>query len=99
MATLKIENLPDDLVEQLEQLADRNARTLDDLVVAILKRAVQQNRTDLKFFISPETDPTWFQRCKAVPQVLAEIEQRRKERRTDVEWLDSKALLREDRDR
>lgn len=99
MVTLKIDNLPEDLIVQLEQLARSNERTLDEQVVAILKGAVERSQFNLKFLISPKTDPTWLQRRKAVPQVLAEIEQRRRARETDVQWLDSTALLREDRDR
>ncbi|OKH36389.1 hypothetical protein NIES2119_17235 [[Phormidium ambiguum] IAM M-71] len=98
MAKLTIENLPDDLMVQLQQLASQNNQTINEQIINLLKQAVQKPQPPLKFFISPETDPTWEERRKAVPQILSDIEQRRKELPSDIEWLDSTALIREDRD-
>lgn len=98
MATLTIENLPDDLIAQVQQLASQNNQTINEQIINLLKEAIQKPQPTLKFLNSPETDPTWEERCKAVPQILADIEQRRKELPSDIEWLDSTALIREDRD-
>ncbi|MBW4681104.1 MAG: Arc family DNA-binding protein [Microcoleus vaginatus WJT46-NPBG5] len=102
MAILTIDNLPDELMEQIQQLANQNHQPINEQVINLLIQALQKPQPPLKFLISPETDPTWEERCKATPQILAEIEQRREQRHADnanVEWLDSTALLREDRDR
>ncbi|XWK85677.1 MAG: hypothetical protein U7127_15765 [Phormidium sp.] len=100
MATLTIENLPDDLMAQLQQLASQNNQTINEQIINLLKQAVQKPQPPLKFLISPETDPTWEERRKAVPKLQAEIDQRLEQRRAaNVEWLDSTALIREDRDR
>lgn len=100
MATLSIENLPDDLMAQLQQLASQNNQTINEQIINLLKQAVQKPQPPLKFLISPETDPTWEERRKAVPKLQAEIDQRLEQRRAaNVEWLDSTALLRDDRDR
>lgn len=99
MATLILENIPDELVEQIQQLAQKHARTLNEQVINILTQAVEKPQKPLKFLISPETDPTWEQRRKATAEILADIEQRRKQRQKDISWLDSTKLLREDRDR
>lgn len=100
MATLTIENLPDDLMAQLQQLASQNNQTINEQIINLLKQVVQKPQPPLKFLISPETDPTWEERRKAVPKLQAEIDQRLEQRRAaNVEWLDSTALIREDRDR
>lgn len=98
MATLSIENLPDELMRQIQELATQHNQTINEQVISLLNEALQKPKTSLKFLISPEADPTWEERRKAVPKVLAEIERRRKELPTDIEWLDSTALIREDRD-
>lgn len=100
MATLTIENLPDDLIAQVQQLASQNNQTINEQIINLLKEAIQKPQPRLKFLSSPATDPTWEERCKAVPQLQAEIDQRLEKRRAaNLEWLDSTALIREDRDR
>lgn len=86
MTTLTIENIPDGLIAEIQQLAAQQNQSFNEQVLALLKQALQKRRTS-------------EEKYQAVPQVLAEIEQRRKRRRTDVEWLDSTALIREDRER
>jgi plasmid stability protein len=98
MATVTIDNLPDELIEQIQQLATEKHQTLNEQVIYLLKQALQKPQPPLKFLVSPETDPTWEDRCKAVPQLLADIDRHRKELPTDTDWLDSTALIREDRD-
>ncbi len=99
MATVTIENLPDDLMGKIQKLAAQQNQTFNEQIISLLKQALQKPQTPLKIFQSPEKAPTREEKCQAVPQVLGEIEQRRKQRRTDVEWLDSTALIREDRER
>ena len=99
MATLILENLPDELIEQIQQLAQKHDRSINEQVINILKQAVEKPQKPLKFLISPETDPTWEERRKATSEILADIEQRRKQRQIYLYWLDSTDLLREDRDR
>lgn len=53
----------------------------------------------LKFLVSPETDPTWEERCKAVPQLLAEIDKPPRLNPLDYGLPDSTELIRDDRDR
>ena len=99
MATLTLENLPDDLMAQIRQLATQNNQPLDEQVISLLRQALQKKQP-LKFLIFPETEPTWEERRKAVPKLQAEIDQRLEKRRAaHLEWPDSTALLREDRDR
>jgi hypothetical protein len=80
MATIILENLPDNLV-------------------SILQQAVEKPQTPLKFLISPEIDPTWEERRKATPKILAEIRSRRHVNPADFGLPDSTELIREDRDR
>jgi antitoxin FitA len=99
MATLTIENLPDDLMAQLQQLASQNNQTINEQIINILKQVVQKPQPPLKFLISPETDPTWEERRKAVPQLLADLDKRRRLNPTDFGLPDSTELIREDRER
>jgi len=99
MATLILENLPDELIKHIQILAQEHNQSVNEEVIAILKQVLQTSQKPLKFLISPETDPTWEERRKATPEILAEIEQRRSQRQTTIQWLDSTALIREDRER
>jgi plasmid stability protein len=53
MATLTIDNLPDDLMAQLQQLATQNNQPLNEQVISLLKQALQKPQPPLKFLISP----------------------------------------------
>ncbi|MFB2877199.1 FitA-like ribbon-helix-helix domain-containing protein [Floridanema aerugineum] len=99
MATLTIENLPDDLMAQLQQLASQNNQTINEQIINLLKEAIQKPQLPLKFLISPETDPTWEERRKAVPQILADLDKRRRLNPADFGLPDSTELIREDRER
>ena len=100
MSTLTLDNLPDDLIAQLQKLASQNNQTINEQIINLLKQAIQKSEPPLNFLISPETDPTWEERRKAVPQLQLEINQRLEKRcAANIEWPDSTALLREDRDR
>ena len=98
MATLKLDNLPEELMTQIQQLARHNKLPIDKQAIMLLKQALKTQAPPLKTLISPETDPTWQDRQQAVPQILTAIEQRRKQRQTKGDWLDSTALIREDRE-
>ncbi|GAB1543875.1 hypothetical protein NUACC21_65510 [Scytonema sp. NUACC21] len=89
MATLNNIDLPDDLYEQLKELATLENSSVNAQVISLLRNGlsvVQEQRMEK-------------QRRRDVPKLLEEIRYRREKRRTDVEWFDSTALIREDRDR
>lgn len=88
MATLYVRNLPDDLYQRLQELAKVENRSINAQVITLLQQA-----------LSPQTQETEDQRRKNVPKLLEEIRRRRESLPTDVEWLDSTELIREDRDR
>jgi plasmid stability protein len=57
MATLNLENLPDDLYQSLHQLAAQQKRSLNEAVISLLTLAIQQQ------------DPT----SPSVTQILSDI--------------------------
>lgn len=89
MTTFHALNIPDELYEQLQELAKAENNSVDAQVITILQNALQKTKTQL----------TEDERRKNVPKLLEEIRLRRESRQTDVEWPDSTALIREDRDR
>lgn len=88
MATLNLLHIPDDLYERLQELAQSEHRSIDDQVITIL-----QNALEIK------TQQTEEERRKNVLQLLEESRLRRENLPKDIEWPDSTAMLREDRDR
>ena len=99
MATIILKNLPDELIEQIQKLAQQNDQSVNEQVISILKQAVQKPQTPLKFLISPETDPTWEERRKAVPKLQDQIDRGRRLNPKDYGLPDSTELIREDRER
>lgn len=99
MATLNINNLPDELLTQIEQLAKENNRTVTEQAIALLQQSLNKPQDNLKFLLSPETDPTWEERRKAVPQLQEEIDSYCRVDPADFGLPDSTELIREDRDR
>lgn len=99
MTTLNLDNLPEGMLTQIEQLAVKNNRSTQEQAIALLKQSLNQSQEKLKFLISPETDPTWEQRRKAVPQLQAEIDRHRRVNPADFGLPDSTELIREDRER
>ncbi len=99
MAVLNIDNLPDELLTQIEQLATENNCSVKEQAIALLKQSLNKPQEKLKFLISPETDPTWEERRKAVPQLQAEIDRHRRVNPADFGLPDSTELIREDRER
>ncbi len=99
MAALNIDNLPDELLTQIEKLATENNCSVKEQAIALLKQSLNKPQEKLKFLISPETDPTWEERRKAVPQLQAEIDRHRRVNPADFGLPDSTELIREDRER
>ena len=99
MATLNIKNIPDELLTQIEQLAKENNRTVTEQAITLLQQSLSKPQEKLKFLISPETDPTWEEKRKAIPKLQAEIDRHRRVNPADFGLPDSTELIREDRDR
>lgn len=99
MATIIIENVPDELMEQIQVLAQQNTQSVNDKLISILKQAVEKPRTPVKFLISPEIDRTWENRCKSVPQLQVQIDRSPRVNPQDYGLPDSTKLIREDRER
>lgn len=88
MATLYVRNLPDDLYVKLQELAASEHRSINAQVITLLEQALKT-----------EAQQTEEERRKNVPKLLEEIRLRREKLPTDIEWPDSTAMIREDRDR
>ncbi|WP_414752067.1 FitA-like ribbon-helix-helix domain-containing protein [Anabaena sp. CCY 9910] len=86
MATLRTLDIPDELYAQLQELAKAENSSVEAQVIKILHQALQK--------IAEEQE-----KRKNVLKILEENRLRRESLRTDVEWPDSTALIREDRDR
>lgn len=57
MANLTINDLPDELMAKIQQLANQNNRNLSQQVIVILKELLQDKKP--KLLTSPNTDSTW----------------------------------------
>ncbi len=88
MATLYVRNLPDHLYAKLQELAASEHRSINAQVITLLEQALKT-----------EAQQTEEERRKNVPKLLEEIRLRREKLPTDIEWPDSTAMIREDRDR
>lgn len=88
MATINLLHIPDDLYERLQELAQAEHPSIDDQVITILQNALET-----------KTQQTEEKRRKNLLQLLEESRLRRENLPKYIEWLDSTALLREDRDR
>ncbi|ELS01715.1 hypothetical protein Xen7305DRAFT_00014200 [Xenococcus sp. PCC 7305] len=99
MTALNLENLPDGMLTQIEQLAIKNNCSVTEQAISLLKQSLNQSQEKLKFLISPETDPTWEERRKAVPQLQAEIDRHHRVNPAYFGLPDSTELIREDRER
>ncbi len=89
MATLQIENLPDDLYNRIQSLAAENNFTLDEAVIHILKQAFQPN--ELKINQKRQTKP--------MSEILQKIRSRPRVNPIDFGLADSTVLIRADRNR
>ena len=87
MATLNIP-IPDELYARLQQLAKSQQRTIDSQLITLLQNA-----------LLPEAQQPQGETGNSVIEILDDIRRRREQLPTDIEWPDSTALIREDRDR
>lgn len=88
MATLHVENVPDDLYAKLQQLATSQNSSISAQVLSLLESALQ---TKLK---QPQSDTP-----NSVAEILAESRRRRRVNPADFGLPDSTTLIGEDRDR
>ncbi|MEG4984490.1 hypothetical protein QUB08_01725 [Microcoleus sp. BR0-C5] len=89
MATLQIENIPEELYARLQELAAAQNLSITAFAIAILEAE-----------LSTETKPLSGQGKKSVTEILAEISRRRESRPANMGMiLDSTALIREERDK
>ncbi|MCU0517260.1 MAG: hypothetical protein MUC60_10435 [Oscillatoria sp. Prado101] len=87
MATLNVENFPDQLYARLQQLATAENRSISEQVVSLLEGALQI-----------ETQPPQGETRKSVTEILEESRRRRRVNPADFGLPDSTTLIREDRD-
>ncbi|GAB1543876.1 hypothetical protein NUACC21_65520 [Scytonema sp. NUACC21] len=90
MATLRDLDLPDEMYSQLQELATAENISINAQIINILQNALSGDR------IQKVTEK---QRRQNVAQLLEESRRRRELLPTDIEWPDSTAMIREDRDR
>ena len=88
MTTLQALDLPDALFARLSKLAEAQNISIDAQIITLLEKA-----------LPTEAQQTEDERRKNVPKLLEEIRLRREARPSDIEWPDSTAMIREDRDR
>jgi antitoxin FitA len=88
MATLNLLNIPDDLYERLQELAQAEHSSIDAQVITILQNALET-----------KTQQTEEARRKNVLKLLEESSNRRRLNPVDFGLPDSTELIREDRDR
>ncbi|NJL19708.1 MAG: hypothetical protein HC895_01005 [Leptolyngbyaceae cyanobacterium SM1_3_5] len=89
MTTLQIDNLPDDIYRNLQNLATQKNFTLDEAVVLLLRQALQ----------SVDVNVIQEQSAKSIAEVLAKIRSRPRMNPIDFGLLDSTILIRDDRNR
>ena len=86
MAQLHINNLSDELLAQIQQLASESERSVGEQAARLLQQALQQ-----------ETELQSQTHHQAVPAIVARIEARRRQQPA-TDWLDGTALIRAERD-
>jgi len=88
MATLHVQNIPEDLYARLQKLASAHNRSISAQVITILESALPT--------LAVQTQGKTRQN---VTKILDGIRRRREQRPTDLGLPDSTSLIREDRDR
>lgn len=99
MATLHLDNFPSELLTRIHHLASQNNCSVDQIAIALIQQSLNQVSTPVAFSVSPKTDLSWSERCKAVPAIQAEIDRIERPSPSDFNLSDSTQLLREDRAR
>lgn len=88
MATLQIENLPDELYSRIQCLASEKKLTLNEAVIRLLKRSFESDKvTDL----AQENQP--------MSAIIQRIRSRPRVNPSDFGLMDSTNLIAEDRNR
>lgn len=65
MATLNLDHIPDDIMSQIQQLAEQNHQSVGAQAVVLLKQALQaeniilNSQKESENNIAPENDPIW----------------------------------------
>lgn len=89
MATLQIDNLPEDVYSNLQNLANQKNLTLNEAVIHLLKQAVQSDNVNV----------IQDQQARSIVEVLTRIRSRPRVNPIDSGLLDSTILIRNDRNR
>jgi hypothetical protein len=89
MATLQIENLPDELYSQIERLAAENNFTFSEAVIHLLKQSFETDKITIN-----QEEPK-----KTMSEILQRIRSRPRVNPIDFGLTDSTILIREDRHR
>lgn len=88
MATLHVQNIPDDLYARLQQFAISQNRSISAQLITLLETA-----------LPPETQQFQSEKPESITEILAESRRRRRVNPTDYGLPDSTTLIRDDRDR
>ena len=88
MATLYLDNLPPELLSQIEHLAQQNHCSVDQQAISLLENALKTHSSQTK-----------THKPKSITDILEDSRHQREQLSTDTQWLDSTLLLRQDRDR
>ncbi|MDJ1173320.1 hypothetical protein [Roseofilum capinflatum] len=89
MATLQIENLPDEVYRRLQSLASEQQWTVNEAVIHVLAQSLDANQTITESV--PEME--------SMSDILHRIRSRPRANPQDFGFRDSTVLIREDRDR
>ncbi|MBD2181324.1 hypothetical protein H6S82_01525 [Planktothrix sp. FACHB-1355] len=89
MATLQIENLPDELYSRIQCLASEKNFTFNEAVIHLLKQSLESDKA-----IVNQT-----QESKPMSAILQRIRSRPRVKPSDFGLTDSTLLIREDRNR
>ncbi|NJL68056.1 MAG: hypothetical protein HC849_08025 [Oscillatoriales cyanobacterium RU_3_3] len=89
MATLQIENLPDELYSRIQCLASEQQLTLNEAVIHLLKRSFEPDKIAI--------DPA--QESQPMSVILKRIRSRLRVNPSDFGLMDSTILIAEDRNR
>lgn len=89
MATLQIENLPDELYSRIQYLASEKNLTLNEAVIRLLKQSFESDKVTLDR----------AQESKPMSAILQRIRSRPRVNPRDFGLMDSTILIGEDRNR
>jgi plasmid stability protein len=89
MATLQIENLPDELYSRIQCLASENNFTLNEAVIHLLKQSFESDKVMINQ--AQESNP--------MSAILQRIRSRSRVNPSDFGLMDSTVLIQEDRNR